>query len=102
MTDATRLAAGLVRLEVLAADDPPSFIHPVVRDALEASLAGDERDAAHRSAASLLHADRAPAGQIAAHLAVVRPAGDEWVLARLDEAAQQAIEDGAGQILPQG
>src|SRR5262249_25141788 len=28
MGDATRLAAGLVRLEVLAADDPPRFIHP--------------------------------------------------------------------------
>ena len=28
MADATRLAAGLVRLEVLASDDPPRFIHP--------------------------------------------------------------------------
>ena len=65
----------LVRSEVLADDDPPRFIHPVVREALEASLGGDARDAAHRSAARLLHADRAPAGQIAAHLAVVRPAG---------------------------
>jgi DNA-binding CsgD family transcriptional regulator len=96
--DATRLAAGLVRLEVLATDDPPSFIHPVVRDALEASLAGDERDAAHRSAARLLYADRAPAGQIAAHLASLRPAGDDWVLARLYEAAQQAIESGAPKV----
>ena len=92
MIDATRLAAGLVRLEVLANDDPPSFIHPVVRDAVEASLGGDERDAAHRSAARLLYADGAPAGQIAAHLLSVRPAGDDWVLARLCEAAQQAIE----------
>jgi len=50
MIDATKLAAGLVRLEVLADDDPPRFIHPVVRDALEVSLGGDARDAAHRSA----------------------------------------------------
>jgi DNA-binding CsgD family transcriptional regulator len=98
MIDATRLATVLVRSEVLADDDPPRFIHPVVRDALEASLGGDERDAAHRSAARLLYADRAPAGQIAAHLAVVRPAGEEWVFARLDEAAQQAIEDGAPKV----
>ena len=98
MTDATRLATVLVRLEVLADDDPPRFIHPVVRDALEASLGGDARDAAHRSAARLLHADRASAGQIAAHLALVRPAGDEWVLARLDEAAQEAIENGAPKV----
>jgi tetratricopeptide (TPR) repeat protein len=98
MTDATRLAAGLVRLEVLASDDPLSFIHPVVRDAVEASLGGDERDAAHRSAARLLHADGAPAGQIAAHLLSVRPIGDDWVSARLSEAAQRAIESGAPKV----
>ena len=98
MIEATRLATVLVRLEVLADDDPPKFIHPVVRDTLEVSLGGDARDAAHRSAAHLLHADRAPAGQIAAHLTLVRPAADEWVLARLDEAAQQAIDDGAPKV----
>src|SRR5262249_45547357 len=75
----------------------PRFIHPVVRDAVEMSLGGG-RDAAHRSAARLLHAERASAGQIAAHLAFVRPAGDEWVLARLDEAAQEAIENGAPKV----
>ena len=98
MTDATRQATALVRLEVLADDDPPRFIHPVIRDALEMSLGSVAGDAAHRSAACLLHADGAPAGQIAAHLAVVRPAGDEWVLARLDEAAQQAIDDGSPKV----
>ncbi|MCK1479698.1 AAA family ATPase [Bradyrhizobium sp. 197] len=95
MSEGTRLATVLVRLEVLADDDPPRFIHPVVRDALETSLGGGGRDAAHRSAARLLHAERASAGQIAAHLALVRPAGDEWVIARLNEAAEQAIENGA-------
>jgi hypothetical protein len=98
MTDATRLATVLVRVEVLADDDPPWFIHPVVRDALEASLGSDERDAAHRSSARLLYSDGISAGQIAAHLTIVRPAGDEWVLARLDEAAQQAIENGAPKV----
>jgi hypothetical protein len=49
ITEATRLATVLVRLEILAEDDPPRFIHPVVRDALEVSLGGDARDAAHRS-----------------------------------------------------
>ncbi len=97
MADATRVAAGLVRLEVLAGDDPPRFIHPVVRDAVEASLGGDERDAAHRCGARLLHADGAPAGQVAAHLVGVRPAGDRWVLTRLREAAQTAMESGAPQ-----
>ena len=94
---AVRLAAALVRLEVLAGDDPPRFIHPVVRDAVEASLGSDERDAAHRSAARLLHADGAPAGQVGAHLVGVRPVGDHWVLDRLREAAQAAIQSGAPQ-----
>jgi hypothetical protein len=39
-----------------------------VRDALEASLSSDAREAAHRAAAGLLHADGAAAGRIAAHL----------------------------------
>jgi DNA-binding CsgD family transcriptional regulator len=98
MTDAMRLATVLVRLEVLADDDPPRFIHPVVRDALESSLGGDARDAAHRSAARLLHADRGSVGQVASHLAPLRPAGDEWVLARLDEAAQEAMKNGAPKV----
>jgi DNA-binding CsgD family transcriptional regulator len=95
MAQAVRLTAGLVRLEVLAADDPPRFIHPVVRDAIEVSLGSDERDAAHRSAARLLYADAAPVGQVAAHLVGVRPAGDGWVLARLREAARLAMQGGA-------
>ena len=95
MTDAIRLATGLVRLEVLATDEPPGFVHPVIRDALEASLGSDERDAAHRAAARLLHADRAAAGQIAAHLIGLQHAGDNWVLTRLQEAAQEAVDSGA-------
>jgi hypothetical protein len=98
MTEARRLASLLVRLEILADDEPPRFIHPVVRDASEMSLGSDARDAAHRSAARVLHADRASAGQIAAHLAFVRPAGDDWVVARLDQAAQEAIDNGAPKV----
>ena len=97
MDTAARVAAGLVRLEVLAACDPPVFLHPVVRDAVESSLASDEREAAHRAAAGLLHADGAPPGQVAAHLIRVQPAGDSWVLRRLREAAAAATEAGAPQ-----
>jgi DNA-binding CsgD family transcriptional regulator len=92
-----RLAASLVRVEILAADHPPRFLHPVVREAVEASLASDGRDAAHRAAARLLHADRGASGMVAAHLAGVRPRGDAWVVARLREAAWAAIVSGAPQ-----
>ena len=89
-----RLAEGLVRLEVLAPDEPMRFVHPVVREALEGSMRRDERDQAHRHAARLLHRDGAPAGQIAAHLVGLRPAGDQWVLARLRAAAAAAMDSG--------
>jgi hypothetical protein len=92
---ALRLAAGLVRQEVLADDNPPRFLHPVLREALEASLGTDERHSAHQAAARLLHADGAASGRVAAHLLRVRPAGDPWVLARLREAARAAVESGA-------
>ena len=95
--DAARLAAGLASAEVLAAGDRPRFMHPVIRDALEASLDSGERDRAHRCTARLLHADRVPPGQVAAHLALVRPTGDRWVLARLREAARAAMDGGAPQ-----
>jgi DNA-binding CsgD family transcriptional regulator len=97
MEAAARMASGLVRAEVLAQDEPPRFLHPIVREAVEASLASDERDSAHRAAAHLLSVDRAAPGEVAAHLMCVRPAGDPWVVARLREAARVAIDRGAPQ-----
>ena len=94
---AAGLAGGLVRAEVLAAGNRPQFVHPVIRDALEASLDSGGKDRAHRCAARLLHADAAPPGQVAAHLMRVRPAGDGWVLARLREASRAAMDSGAPQ-----
>jgi DNA-binding CsgD family transcriptional regulator len=94
---ASTLAAGLVRLEVLAGDAPPHFLHPVVREAVEASLGSDGRDTQHRAAAHLLYTDASPPGRVAAHLLQVRPAGDKWVLARLREAALAAVNSGAPQ-----
>ncbi len=98
MDAAARLAAGLVRLEVLASDDPPRFLHPVLREALESAMHGDERDSAHRAAAHLLHADGSAPGLVAAHLLRVRPARDHWVLVRLREAASAAVASGAPSV----
>ena len=92
---AIRLAAGLVRVEVLASDDPPCFLHPIVRAAVEASMASDERHAAHRSAARELDRDGGAAGQVAAHLMHVQPLGDPWVADRLRQAARAEMTAGA-------
>jgi DNA-binding CsgD family transcriptional regulator len=94
---AAQLAAALVRLEVLAADEPPRFLHPVVLDVVAGSLGTDERDEAHRAAGRVLETSGAPPGEIAAHLIRIRPAGDAWVLARLRDAARAALESGAPQ-----
>jgi DNA-binding CsgD family transcriptional regulator len=100
---AIRLAAGLVRVEVLAAADPPCFLHPIVRAAVEASLASDERHAAHRSAARELDREGGAVGQVAAHLMQAQPAGDMRVAACLRQAARAAMDAGApteaGQLL---
>lgn len=64
---------------------------------MEASLAGDERDIAHRAAARLLHGDGAPPGRVGAHLLTVQSAADPWVVTRLREAATDAVESGAPQ-----
>jgi DNA-binding CsgD family transcriptional regulator len=97
MQSAMRLAAGLIRLEILAATDPIQFLHPVVRDAVEASMTSDERDAGHQAAARLLHEDGARPGRVAAHLVRLQPAGDRWTVLRLREAAEAALAAGAAQ-----
>lgn len=92
---AARNASELVRLEVLADEDPPRFLHPVVREAVEGSMTTDERERAHRQAARLLHAEGAPPGKVATHLMHVRAAGDAWTLERLRDAAREAVANGA-------
>jgi len=92
--EAHTLASALVRLDVLLPGDRLSIAHPLVREALEASMASAERDAAHLAAARMLHAERAPPGQIAAHLVHLLPTGDAWVVERLREAAHAALASG--------
>jgi DNA-binding CsgD family transcriptional regulator len=92
---ASTCAAGLVRREVLAGTDPPRFLHPIVRSAVEASMAGDDAAAAHHAAAHLLFDEGAPPGQVAVHVAPLPSAGDAWAVRRLREAAQAATEAGA-------
>jgi DNA-binding CsgD family transcriptional regulator len=95
MGSAIRLTAGLVRVEVLAAADPPCFLHPIVRAAVETSLDSDQRHAAHRSAARELDREGGALGQVAAHLMRAQPAGDAWVAACLRQAARAAMDAGA-------
>jgi len=95
VTQAGRIAAELVYLDVLGQDRPPRFLHPIVRHAVAQTLSSAEQDADHRAAARILHIEHASPGRVAAHLMRLPAAGDPWILERLREAARAALENGA-------
>ena len=88
---AADIAHRLVRIEILAAEDPIAFVHPVVRRTVYDSLTVVERDALHLAAAELVGDGDAGAEAVAAHLAAVRPSGSARVAAAMCEAADAAL-----------
>jgi DNA-binding CsgD family transcriptional regulator len=95
VASASRLAQALIEVEVLAAADPPRFLHPVIRAAVESSIDQDQLHRLHRAAATQLADDQAPEGRIGAHLMRTHPSDDPWVVTRLRAAAGQAMGSGA-------
>lgn len=93
--EASLAAAGLVKVEVLAREDPFSFVHPLVRRSVHAQLSLAERDEAHAAAAGLLGKRGAPLDEVAAHLLLTRPAGSQSVVQTLRTAAAQVLLRGA-------
>ncbi|MBI5104389.1 MAG: AAA family ATPase, partial [Solirubrobacterales bacterium] len=85
----------LRRIEVLAAEDPVAFTHPLVRASLYDAIPAVERDALHLQAGQLLNAAGAPPAAVAAHLMVPRPAGSSAVAGALLEAGERALAQGA-------
>ena len=83
---------------MLDAGRPLSFSHSLMRDVVHSDLAEADRAARHKRAARLLAADGAPAEQVAAHLHLTEPAGDQWVVAALGEAADEAASRSAPDI----
>ncbi len=92
---AARAAAALRRVELLSAEDPFAFAHPLVRRALYDALTTTARDRLHTDAARVLAARGAPPGAVAEHLARLRPAGSIEVVAGLRAAASEALGRGA-------
>jgi DNA-binding SARP family transcriptional activator len=85
----------LVRAEILRADEPLGFVHPLVRDAVYTELPATRRGLQHARAARLLAELGASQERIAAQLMAAPPRGDAWVVERLRAAAAIAIERGA-------
>ena len=92
---AGRAADALRGTGLLTSDQPLSFVHPVVADAVVAGIPPSGRAAMHSAAAQLLLADGAAADQVAAHLIHAEPFGEPWVVAALRTAAHQALSQGA-------
>jgi len=95
---ASDAAAALARADVLRADLPLEFTHPVVRAVVYDDISGPQRAEAHRRAAEVLAATRAEPEQIAVHLEQVEPAGDPFVVETLRRAADRALRRGASDV----
>ena len=90
-----RAVRDLVRAEILAADVPFGFVHPVIRDAVYHDLTHGERELRHAAAADWLWHAGAPPEQVAAHLVELPPRGRSWAIEALRHAARLAMRNGA-------
>ena len=93
--DAASAIAGLVRAEVLRAEPPLGFVHPLVGDTVYRDLPAGERELQHQRAAEILSAASAPPERIAAHLLRVPRRADPATVEVLRAAARTAAERGA-------
>jgi DNA-binding CsgD family transcriptional regulator len=84
----------LAEANVLDMDRPLRFVHPVVREAVYGELRPAARARLHRRAAAALLAEGQPAGQVAPHLLMTEPAGDDQVVSVLRAAAGTAVAQG--------
>lgn len=89
-----RAADALARAGILAHGLPLRFVHPLLHAAVLDELPAAERAVWHARAARVVASGGAGAHAIAAHLLRAQPAGDSWVVARLREAAAEAMAGG--------
>jgi DNA-binding CsgD family transcriptional regulator len=85
----------LAGVEILQAQLPLEFVHPIVRAAVYDDLAPAERSLLHARAARLLADDGRDPEQVAAQLLACEPSGGPWVVERLRAAASTALARGA-------
>ncbi|MET0864316.1 MAG: AAA family ATPase [Nakamurella sp.] len=85
----------LLRAEILQPGSPLGFVHPLVRDVIYRELSPVESERRHLRAAEALRTLERPVEQIAAHALALQPAGREWVVDVLREAALIAVGRGA-------
>jgi class 3 adenylate cyclase/DNA-binding CsgD family transcriptional regulator len=95
----TLAATWLARADLLRVSTPTvEFVHPVVRSAVYESIETAQRLLAHRRAAELLAGAKSEPERIAAHLDLVPPARDPFVVETLRVAADRALVRGAAEV----
>ncbi|HUE26899.1 MAG TPA: AAA family ATPase [Solirubrobacteraceae bacterium] len=90
-------ADSLAAAEILRAREPLSFVHPLVRHAVERDTPASQFASRHLDAARMLYGEGAGPEHVAAHLLVGRAQTDPWVVERLLAAAREARSRGAPQ-----
>lgn len=79
-------------------DEGRDFVHPVVGEAVDATIPPARRAALHRAAADLLAARGERPAVLARHLLLTEPAGDPWTARTLAGAAAAAAAEGAPDV----
>jgi DNA-binding CsgD family transcriptional regulator len=97
LEQAAKAADALAAVDVLVAEEPLRFVHPLVRRAIYGDLPAFARATRHLEAARLLDAERADPERVAAHLLLGARHQDEWVIERLRAAAASALAHGSPQ-----
>ncbi len=87
--------ASLVAASLFSDGPALAFAHPLVREAVLTDMGERARRSANSQAARLLDEEGAGLDTVAAHLMLAEPMADEWVVAKLREAAASAIGRGA-------
>lgn len=88
---AAKLAHRLRRIEILAGEDPVTFVHPLVRRSLYDGIAVVELQRLHARASDLLLQGGAPAEVAVAHLTVLPATGSAHVAGLHLRAAESAL-----------
>jgi DNA-binding CsgD family transcriptional regulator len=96
-------AERLVREGIFEQDDPPSFVHAVVRDVVLGSISLADRSASHERAAAVLTETGQPVERVASHLLQTIPKADPGrvtvLIAAADAARRQGSPDNAAVYL---
>jgi DNA-binding CsgD family transcriptional regulator len=88
-------ADALTGAGILDPGRPLRFVHPLLRTAVYADMAGGVKAAAHARAAALLEEHGAEPERIAVHLLATDPGADPQVVALLESAALRALDRAA-------